>query len=103
MLPEGARTWGVKERGGEMRNSGTVTAVYGKLTVSYTGTGGVTHAFSDLILSSTCEVGIVFIPMLQMQKQRYKEARSLAGRQVEEPADHLVPIEGLCPQGIKKG
>ena len=93
MLPEpGARTWGVKEREEEMRNSGTTTTVYGKLTVSYTGTGGVTHVFSYLILSSTCEVGIIFIPMLQMQKQRYKEVRSLAGRQVEEPADHLVPI-----------
>lgn len=93
MLPEpGARTRGVKEREEEMRNSGTTTTVYGKLTVSYTGTGGVTHVFSYLILSSTCEVGIIFIPMLQMQKQRYKEVRCLAGRQVEEPADHLVPI-----------
>lgn len=93
MLPEpGARTWGVKEREEEIHNSGATTTVYSKLTVSYIGTGSVIHVFSYLILSSTCEVGIVFIPMLQMQKQRYKEVRSLAGRQVEEPADHLVPI-----------
>ena len=93
MLPEtGARTWGVKETEEEICNNETTTTIYSKLTASYIGTGSVLHVFSYLILSSTCEVGIIFIPMLQMQKQRYKEVRSLAGRQVEEPAGHLVPI-----------
>ena len=54
--------------------------------------GSVLHIFSYLILTTTCEVGTTINPMLQMQKQRHREVRSLAGRQVEEPAGHLIPV-----------